>query len=84
MGSDVQTWSQLELREDAGRYYLAGRPVHVGDVVELLRDGRSLLGRFYWNRIRGSAPHFVLNMSELTKLPLDVAADFLRWPERFN
>jgi len=83
-GLGLKSEGLLELREEVGRYLLAGRPLHVGDVVELLRDGRYWLGRFDWNGKKTSAPRFVLNTDKLTRLPIDVTTDYLRWPERFN
>ena len=42
----------LELQVEAGglRYYLSGKPIHAGELLELLLDdGRWVLGRYEWN-----------------------------------
>ncbi len=51
----------LELREDAGglRHFLDGKPVHAGDILDLLLpDGAWLPGRYEWDFEPGSEPWF--------------------------
>jgi hypothetical protein len=40
------------------RHYLAGRPVHCGDMLELYRDGRWKIGRYEWTGKVNELPTF--------------------------
>jgi hypothetical protein len=40
------------------RHYLAGRPVHCGDMLELYRDGQWKIGRYEWTRKTEDLPTF--------------------------
>lgn len=59
------------------RHYLAGLPVHCGDLLELYRHGEWILGRYEWTGIPGELPTF--QSGELI-LRLD-RNHLLRWPE---
>jgi hypothetical protein len=58
------------------RHHLAGEPVHCGDKLELLRDGRWVYGRYEWSGEPASLPTFHLDGATLR---LDSAC-LLRWP----
>lgn len=59
------------------RHHLAGEPVHCGDKLELLQDGRWVYGRYEWSGDHASLPTFHLDGATLR---LDGAC-LLRWPE---
>ncbi len=91
--------SSLELRQDSGglRHYLAGQPVHAGDLLELhlhpaaAVDTNSnylqdvwLAGRYEWTCRKEDPPLFILVAADGTKItwPLPMCASF-RWSRRF-
>jgi len=59
------------------RHYLAGEPVHCGDLLELYWNSGWILGRYEWTAVLGEPPTF--ESGELV-LQLD-DAHLLRWPE---
>ena len=79
--------SRLELGEDSGgpRYFLDGRPVHAGAILELLLPGELWLPvRFEWTGCASDPPVFFLSLAETNeqarvRLPRGAA---LRWAKR--
>jgi hypothetical protein len=88
------------LREESGglRHYLAGQPVHAGDIIELqlhpeaavdtasndLRDVR-FAGRYEWSCLQEDPPLFIIVAANGTKITrtLPACASF-RWSRRFS
>jgi hypothetical protein len=73
----------LELRTEAGglRYYLAGKPIHAGELLELLLDdGRWMLGRYEWNYRKEDSPWFYLDTESGKAVDLNTERSLLRWP----
>ena len=63
MATEIATGELLELRAEAGglRYYLAGKSIHAGELLELLLDdGSWALGRFEWSYRKEDWPGFFL------------------------
>ena len=59
------------------RHYLAGRPVHCGDLLELYRNGSWILGRYEWTADRDDQPTF-----ETGSLVVGLeGTHLLRWPQ---
>ena len=78
----------LDLRDGAGgpRYYLAGRPVAGGAIVQLCLSGGWVTGRFEWMGETGDKPRFHFSVelagggAEQHALDMPDRA-LLRWPE---
>jgi len=79
MGEVTGLGHRLELRREAGgmRNYLAGKPVHAGDILELWKAGAWLRGRYEWTFRTDDEP--VLYLAEDKAVCLS-SADVLRWP----
>lgn len=71
---------RLELREEEGgpRYYLEGRPVHAGDVLEVLDDTLEdwTLVRFEWSHVLDEPVKLFTDKGEV-RLPTTA---LFRWP----
>ena len=75
----------LELRVEAGglRYYLAGKPIHAGGLLELLLDNGSwALGRFEWTYRKDDRPRFYVDTKSGDAFDLRPQSARLRWPKR--
>jgi hypothetical protein len=59
------------------RHYLAGEPVHCGDILELFHQGGWIRGRYEWTTESDQAPTFE---SDGMVLRLD-PTKLLRWPD---
>jgi len=74
----------LELRDEGGgrlRHYLAGEPVHAGDLLEIRReDGQGWQRvRYEWNPRAGEERPF-FHRSETDIFPLPLSGARFRWP----
>ena len=58
------------------RHYLAGEPVHCGDILELYQDGQWVRGRYEWTTKLNDAPSFE-HANGVVFLSDDM---LLRWP----
>lgn len=77
----------LELGRAQGqeRYFLVGRPVSGGDVVQICASGGWLTGRFEWDAGEGRAPTFYFSVEldggGVAQLHLVIPERaLLRWP----
>ena len=76
---------RLDLRLEAGglRYYLDGKPIHAGDLLELLLDdGSWALGRYEWNYRKEDPPWFYVHTESGDCIDLNPKSSQLRWPEK--
>lgn len=75
---------RLELvRESSGlRHFLAGRPVHGGDGLELhLETGAWGVGRYEWSFREGALPLLYVGLAGGGQVALEILeAALLRWP----
>ncbi len=84
MATEIATGELLELRTEAGglRYYLAGKPIHAGELRDLLLDdGSWALGRFEWNYRKEELPWLYVDTETGDAIELDPEKFRLRWPE---
>lgn len=84
VGTGTDTGELLELKREAGglRYYLAGKPVHAGELLEvLLHDGSWALGRYEWNYLPDSFPWFIVETESGDAIDLNPERSRLRWPQ---
>lgn len=85
MATEIETGELMELRTEAGglRYCLSGKPIHAGELLELLLDdGAWALGRYEWNYRRDECPWFYLDNESGKVVDLNPSKAVLRWPER--
>jgi hypothetical protein len=97
MGAEIAKGELLELRTELGgsfyiagmpvpgglRYYLAGKPIHAGEMLEmLLDDGSWALGRFEWNYRKEEWPWFYVDTESGDTIDLNPECSRLRWPDR--
>ncbi len=85
MGLQTKVDELLELRKEPSglRYYLAGEPVHAGDLLEiLLDDGSWALGRYEWNYQNGQWPWFYVDTDSGSMIDLNPERSRLRWPQK--
>lgn len=78
---------RVELRVEAGRlrYYLAGKPIHAGDLLELrLDDGRWMLGRYEWNYRKEDWPWLYFENEAGTAVNVNPDIFLLRWPGKLG
>ena len=68
---------KLEARVERGglRHYLEGQPVHCGELLEMERQGRWVLGRYERS---GSLAGLLIQQDEVIMLS---ESDIFRWPE---
>jgi hypothetical protein len=60
--SDESGALELGRAQGAARYFLLGRPVGGGDVVQLCCSGGWVTGRFEWDAGEGGAPTFYFSI----------------------
>lgn len=59
------------------RHFLAGEPVHCGEILQRFEDGEWVTGRYEWSCCPGDLPTFHVG-ERVTHL---TAECLLRWPE---
>lgn len=84
MNSEIGEGARLELvRENSGlRHFVAGRPVHGGDGLELQLEGGSwIVGRYEWSFREGTRPvlYVAIAGGGLVSCEIPETAQ-LRWP----
>ena len=95
MQGEIATGELLELRAELGRsfyiegklvpgglrYYLAEKPIHAGEMLEmLLDDGSWALGRFEWTYRKEEWPWFYVDTESGDTIDLNPERSRLRWP----